>query len=120
MRRSAQTQGAGTSLACLRPCINEPPDSFGVELSQRKRWALARSHAPLRFLTSGTPLLDWPQRTLAPPLRPAMIVTAALATALTVIVSLAPDALAYHAPQGHVAVETAAALVSLLVAFILA
>jgi signal transduction histidine kinase len=49
-----------------------------------------------------------------------MIVTAALATALTVIVSLAPDALAYHAPQGHVAVETAAALVSLLVAFILA
>src|SRR3954452_1701960 len=48
-----------------------------------------------------------------------MIITAAVAAVLTLIVSLVPSALAYRAPEGHVVIETAAALVSLLVAFIL-
>jgi signal transduction histidine kinase len=48
-----------------------------------------------------------------------MITIAAVAAALTLIVSLVPSALAYRAPEGHVAIETAAALVSLLVAFIM-
>jgi signal transduction histidine kinase len=48
-----------------------------------------------------------------------MIATAAIAAALTLFVSLVPSALAYRAPEGHVAIETAASLVSLLVAFIM-
>src|SRR4051794_5684231 len=48
-----------------------------------------------------------------------MIATAAIAAALTLIVSLVPSALAYRAPEGHVVIETAAALVSLLVAFLM-
>src|SRR6476661_3186704 len=47
-----------------------------------------------------------------------MIAIAAIAAALTLIVSLVPSALAYRAPEGHVVVETAATLVSLLIAFI--
>ena len=49
-----------------------------------------------------------------------MIAIAAAAAALTLVVSILPSALAYHAPQGHVPIETAAALVSLSVAFIVA
>ncbi len=48
-----------------------------------------------------------------------MIAFAAVAAGLTLIVSVVPSALAYRAPEGHVAIETAAALVSLLVAFIM-
>src|SRR3954471_2720554 len=47
-----------------------------------------------------------------------MIATAAVAAALTVTVSLVPSALAFRAPEGHVAIETAASLVALLIGFI--
>jgi signal transduction histidine kinase len=55
---------------------------------------------------------------LATALRPTLLTTAALAVVLTVAVSVANVNLAWRAPEGHVAIETAAALISLLVAFI--
>src|SRR4051812_30670254 len=65
------------------------------------------------------PDLDWSRSFLATRLRPTMIAVAAIAAALTLLVVVIPSAaFAYRAPEGHVVVETAAALVSLLVAFV--
>lgn len=47
-----------------------------------------------------------------------MIAAAAIAAVLTLIVSVVPSTFAYRAPEGHIAIETAAALVSLLLGFI--
>jgi signal transduction histidine kinase len=55
---------------------------------------------------------------LARVLRPTLIATATLAAAVTIVVSSAHVDVAYRSPEGHVAIETAAALISLLVAFI--
>src|SRR3954453_15327551 len=82
-----------------------------------------RTHFALSFLIaergSDRPGPRLFEDSLATKLRPAMIASAAVAAALTVIVSLVPRAFAYRAPEGHVAIETAASLVSLLIGFIL-
>jgi signal transduction histidine kinase len=80
--------------------------------AHQAREAKTRTPLPVR-----TRLMNF-SSSLARWLRPAMVGTAALAAAFTVVVNVTNVDVAYHASDAHVAIETAAALVCLLVAFI--
>jgi signal transduction histidine kinase len=55
---------------------------------------------------------------LARAFRPTILATAVAAAVLTVVAYTSPLEVAYMAPEGHIAIETAGSLISMLVAFI--